>query len=98
MHYQTKLNNDFKSHLNIVEEIVTKILLPERKIPYKNVIDPVTFLKGTTGYILFKKSDGTNVIYKVQKKDGNWIATDKNSKRSNKMDFKSPWYVWKSWR
>ncbi|MGE7919370.1 DUF3888 domain-containing protein [Viridibacillus sp. NPDC093762] len=93
LQYQTELNNEFKSLLNIVEEIVTNILLPERKIPYKNVIDPVAFIKGNTGYILFKKSDGTNVIYKVQKKDGNWIVTDENSKQGKKMDYKLPWYV-----
>ncbi|QDQ01231.1 DUF3888 domain-containing protein [Lysinibacillus fusiformis] len=95
LQYQTEINNEFKSLFNIAEEIVTNILFPERKIPYKNVIDPVTFIKGNTGYMLFKKSDGTNVIYKVQKKDGNWIVTDKNSKQSNEMDYKLPWYVWK---
>ena len=94
LQYQTELNNEFKSLLNIVEEIETNILLPERKIQNKNVIDPVTFIKGNKGYILFKKSDGTNVIYKVQKKDGNWIVTDKNSKQGKKMDYKLPWYVW----
>ena len=94
LQYQTEINNEFKSLFNIAEEIVTKILFPERKIPNKNVIDPVTFIKGNTGYILFKKSDGTNVNYQVQKKDGNWIVTDKNSKQGKKMDYKLPWYVW----
>ncbi|MFJ7738861.1 DUF3888 domain-containing protein [Lysinibacillus sp. NPDC097287] len=93
LQYQTELNNEFKSLVNIAEEIVTNILLPERKIPYKNVIDPVTFIKGNTGYMLFKRSDGTNVIYQVQKKDGVWIVTDKNSKQGKKMDYKLLWYV-----
>lgn len=95
LQYQTEINNEFKSLFYIAEEIVTNILLPERKIPNKNVIDPVTFIKDNTGYILFKKSDGTNVNYKVQKKDGNWIVTDKNSKHGKKMDYIIPWYVWK---
>lgn len=95
LQYQTEINKEFKSLFNIAEEIVTNILLPERKIPYKNVIDPVTIIKGNTGYILFKKSDGTNVNYQVQKKNGNWIVTDKNSKQGKKMDYKLPWYVWK---
>ncbi len=95
LQYQAEINNEFKSLFNIAEEIVTNILLPERKIPNKNVIDPVTFIKDNTGYMLFKKSDGTNVNYKVQKKDGNWIVTDKNSKQGKKMDYKLPWYVWK---
>lgn len=94
LQYQTEINKEFKSLFNIAEEIVTNILLPERKIPYKNVIDPVAFIKGNTGYIFFKKSDGTNVNYQVQKKDGNWIVTDKNSKQGKKMDYKLPWYVW----
>lgn len=95
LQYQAEINNEFKSLFNIAEEIVTNILNPERKIPYKNIIDPVTFIKDNTGYMLFKKSDGTNVIYKIQKKDGNWIVTDKNSKQGKKMDYKLPWYVWK---
>lgn len=94
LQYQAEINNEFKSLLNIGEEIVINILLPERKIPNKNVIDPVTFIKGNTGYILFKKSDGTNVNYQVQKKDGNWIVTDKTSKQGKKMDYKLPWYIW----
>ncbi|MCH7321595.1 DUF3888 domain-containing protein [Solibacillus sp. MA9] len=94
LQYQAEINNEFKSLFNIAEQIVTNILLPERKIPNKNVIDPVTFIKDNTGYMFFKKSDGTNVKYKVQKKDGNWIVTDKNNKQGKKMDYKLPWYVW----
>jgi hypothetical protein len=94
LQYQAEINNEFKSLFNIAEEVVTNILFPERKIPNKNVIDPVTFIKDNTGYMLFKKSDGTNVIYTVQKKDGNWIVTDKNNKQGKKMDYKIPWYVW----
>ena len=95
LQYQAEINNEFKSLFNIAEEIVTNILFPERKIPNKNVIDPVTLIKDNTGYMLFKRSDGTNVNYKVQKKNGNWIVTDKNSKQGKKMDYKLLWYVWK---
>lgn len=94
LQYQAEINNEFKSLFNIAEEIVTNILLPERKIPNKNVIDPVTFIKGNTGYMLFKMSDGTNVKYRVQMKDGNWTVTDKSSKQGKKMDYKLPWYIW----
>lgn len=96
LQYQAEINNEFKSLFIIAEEIATNILLPERQIPNKNVIAPVTFLKDNTGYVLFKKSDGTNVNYKVQKKDGNWIVTDKNSTQGKKMDYKLPWYVWEN--
>lgn len=94
LQYQAEINQELKSLFTIAEEIVINILLPERKIPYKNVIDPVTFIKGDTGYIFFKMSDGTNVNYQVQKKDGNWVVTDKNSNQGKKMDYKLPWYVW----
>ncbi|MGE7694479.1 DUF3888 domain-containing protein [Lysinibacillus sp. NPDC094177] len=93
LQYKAEINNEFKPLANIVEEIVTNILLPERKIPYKNVIDPVTFMKGNTGYILFKQSDGTNVSYQVQKKDDKWKIIDKISKQGKKMDYKLPWYL-----
>lgn len=94
LQYQTEINHDFKSLFNLVDEISTTILLPERKIPDKNVIDPVTFLKSNEGYILFKKSDGTNVKYTIQKKDGSWFVTDKSEKKGKKMDDKIPWYAW----
>lgn len=94
LQYQAELNPDFKSLFTIAEEIATNILLPERKIPNKNVIDPLTFLKDKTGYILFKKSDGTNVNYKVQKEDGYWMVTERNSKQGKKMDYRLPWYIW----
>jgi len=94
LQYQTEINHDFKSLFNLVDEISTTILLPERKIPDKNVIDPVTFLKSNEGYILFKKSDGTNVKYTIQKKDGSWFVTDKSEKKGKKMDDKIPWYIW----
>lgn len=54
LEYQTEINNEFKSLFHIAEEIITDILLPERKIPNKNVIAPVTFIKDNTGYMLFK--------------------------------------------
>lgn len=94
LQYQAEINHDFKSLFNIVNEISTNILLPERKIPDKNVVDPVTFIKNNEGYILFKKSDGTNVKYTIQKKDGNWFVTDKSEKKGKKMDDKIPWYIW----
>ncbi|MEK4426066.1 DUF3888 domain-containing protein [Solibacillus sp. FSL K6-1523] len=93
LQYQAEINDEFKSLFAIAEEIAINILIPERKIPNKNVIDPVTFINGDTGYLLFKKSDGTNVMYKLQKKDGSWIVTDKKSKQGKKMDDKIPWYI-----
>jgi len=93
LQYQAEINNDMKSLAMIAEEIVIHILFPERKIPYKNVIDPVTFIKGNIGYMLFKRADGTNVSYQLQKKDGTWIVTDKTSKPGKKMEDLLPWYI-----
>ena len=93
LQYQAEINNDMKPLAAIAEEIATNILFPERKIPYKNVIDPVTFIKGNTGYMLFKRADGTNVKYELQKKDGTWIVTDKASKPGKKMEDLLPWYM-----
>lgn len=93
LQYQAEINNDMKPLAMIAEEIVTHILFPERKIPYKNVIDPVTFIKGNIGYMLFKRADGTNVSYQLQKKDGTWIVTDKTSKPGRKMEDLLPWYI-----
>lgn len=93
LQYQAEINNDMKSLAMIAEEIVTHILFPERKIPYKNVIDPVTFIKGNIGYMLFKRADGTNVSYQLQKKDGTWIVKDKKSKPGRKMEDLLPWYI-----
>lgn len=93
LQYQAEINNDMKPLAMIAEEIVTHILFPERKIPYKNVIDPVTFIKGNIGCMLFKRADGTNVSYQLQKKDGTWIVTDKTSKPGRKMEDLLPWYI-----
>lgn len=93
LQYQSETNNEFTSLYTIVENIVINVLVPERKIPNKNVINPVTFIKDNTGYILFKKSDGTNVMYEVQKKDGDWVVTNKKSKQGKIMDYKLPWYI-----
>ena len=93
LQYQAEINHDMKSLAMIAEEIVIHILFPERKIPYKNVIDPVTFIKGNIGYMLFKRADGTNVSYQLQKKDGTWIVKDKKSKPGKKMEDLLPWYI-----
>ena len=93
LRYQAEINNEFKTLTAIADEIVINILLPQRKIPDKNVIDPITLIKDNTGYMLFKMSDGTNVIYTLQKKDEKWEVTDRKKKQGKKMDDLIPWYV-----
>ncbi|MBP0723849.1 DUF3888 domain-containing protein [Bacillus sp. RG28] len=78
----------------IVTNIEKTILAPDaRKThPFKNVVAPITFLKGSKGYILFKKGDGTNVVYIIEKENGIWAVIDKKQKKGKKMETKLLWY------
>lgn len=78
---------------NIITNITKNILNPEIKPPFKNVIDPVTFLKENKGYILFKKTNGINVVYTVQKVDDTWKIINKEFKQSKKMPKELIWYM-----
>ena len=53
--YKAEKHEEYKSLSAIAEAIVENILNPEIHPPYKNVIGPVTFIKGNEGYILFKE-------------------------------------------
>ena len=86
-------NNERKALFTTAENIVVNICHPLIKKKKKNILNPVTYIKDSTGYMLFKKADGTNVIYQVQKKDDHWIVMNKNSKQGKKMDYKIPWYI-----
>lgn len=91
LQYQAEIDSEFKTLTATADEIVINILLPQRKIPNKNVIDPVTYIKDNKGFMLFKMSDGTNVIYTLQKKDRDWIVKEKLKKQGKKMDNQIPW-------
>ncbi|GAA0430576.1 hypothetical protein GCM10008983_03740 [Lentibacillus halophilus] len=78
---------------NTITNITKNILNPKINPPYKNVIDPVTFLKNDKGYVLFKKSDGTNVVYTIQKEDDTWKIINKESKQGEKMPEELIWYM-----
>lgn len=43
--------------------------------------------------MLFKRADGTNVSYQLQKQDGTWKVTGKVSKPGKKMEDLLPWYI-----
>lgn len=76
-----------------ITSVIKNILNPEIHPPYKNVIDPVTFLKADQGYILFKKSDGTNIVYTVKKEDNKWRVINIREKKGKKMEEKLIWYM-----
>ena len=93
LRYKAEKQNDFNSLAHIVEEIVINILSTEIQPPYKNVINPVTFVKGNDGFILFKKADGTNFYYKVLKENGIWKVIDQDSEKGKKMEYDLLWYM-----
>lgn len=62
LHYQAE-QGKFMELAKINEDIVINELNKEIKPPYKNVIYPMTFVKDDEAFILYKKSDGTNVLY-----------------------------------
>lgn len=93
LRYKAEQQNEYDSLAHIVEEIVINILSTDIQPPYKNVIDPVTFVKGEEGFILFKKADGTNFYYKVLKENGIWEVIDKDSQMGKKMKYDLLWYM-----
>lgn len=52
--YKSEKQKEYKVLSDIVTDIIENDLNSNIKPPYKNVIDPVTFIKGNQGYILLK--------------------------------------------
>ncbi|MEW9674275.1 hypothetical protein [Ammoniphilus sp. 3BR4] len=67
------------------EDIVIKELNKDIKPPYKNVADPFTFVKEDKAYIVFKKADGTNVLYTMRKENDTWINVKRESQQGKVM-------------
>lgn len=93
LRYKAEKQDAYNSLAAIAEEIVINILSPEIQPPFKNVIDPVTFVKDDEGFILFKKSDGSNVYYQVQRENGIWKVVEQESKAGKKMKYDLLWYM-----
>ncbi|MEH7453202.1 DUF3888 domain-containing protein [Gottfriedia acidiceleris] len=93
LQYKAEKQKEYKSLADIIEAILVNVLNPEIHPPYKNVIDPVTFINGNKGYILFKRSDGTNTLYEVIKENNEWIVVEKKNKNSKKMKYELLWYM-----
>ncbi|XMB67817.1 DUF3888 domain-containing protein [Mycoplasmatota bacterium zrk1] len=86
-------HKEYSSLSDIALDIVVNVLNPDLKPPYKNFTNPVTFINGNNAYILFKKSDGTNTVYKVVKENDKWKVIEQKSKIGKKMDNKLLWYM-----
>ena len=93
LRYKAEKQNEYDSLAHIVEEIVINILSPDIQPPYKNVIDPVTFVKDDEAFILFKKADGTNFYYRALKENGIWKVVDQESEKGKKMEYDLLWYM-----
>ncbi|WP_188455724.1 DUF3888 domain-containing protein [Virgibacillus oceani] len=94
--FKSEKQKEYKSLSNIVTGIIDNQLTSEINSPYtpnKNVITPVTFIKGNQGYILFKKADGTNIVVEVSKLNGKWVAVKEESKQGKKMKYDLLWYM-----
>jgi hypothetical protein len=95
-HYNPNELNNFgynKIH-QMVTDIARTTLGPdiEKTHPFKNIVAPITYLKENKGYILFKKGNGTNVVYFLEKINDIWIVQDKKEKKGKKMEAKLLWY------
>lgn len=94
--FLSEKQNEYKSLSDIVTGIIDNKLITEINTPYspfKNVITPVTFIKGNQGYILFKKADGSNIVIGVSKLKGKWVVVNKESKQGKKMKKELLWYM-----
>jgi hypothetical protein len=91
--YIAEKNEEYKSLSAIAVGIVENILNPEIHPPYKNVIDPVTFIKGNEGYVLFKRADGTNNYFRMKKENKEWVVVEKKSEKGKKMKYELYWYL-----
>jgi hypothetical protein len=91
--FQSEKQKSLKSLSEIVLGIVENILNPEIGRPFKNVITPMTFINNNHGYILYKKSDGTNVIITVRKENEVWEVVNEKSKKGKKMRDEIYWYM-----
>ncbi|MDQ0193408.1 DUF3888 domain-containing protein [Paenibacillus wynnii] len=58
-----------------------------------NVIAPFVLLRNNEGYIVYKKSDGMNVVIRVVKKAGVWSVTGEVSKQGVQMKPELLWYM-----
>ena len=91
--YKSEKQKEYKSLSDIVTDIIVNELNPEIKPPYKNIIEPVTFIKNNQGYILFKKADGTNIVFQVSRLNGKWVVVKEESRQGKKMKNDLLWYM-----
>jgi hypothetical protein len=93
MQHSNQVNNLEALHDIVIEKFKSFVTSEDFKPPLLNIIYPITYVKGNQAYILFKTSDGTNVVYSVTKKNHNWTVTDEKTKKGKRMEKKLLWYI-----
>ncbi|MDF2606818.1 MAG: hypothetical protein K0S34_1013 [Bacillales bacterium] len=93
LEYMAESSNEYKSLVKIVGNIFSEVLESEVKIPLKNIIKPVTYIKNEDGYILFKREDGTNVAVKIHRSNGVWRVVDTKSSKGKRMKYELIYYM-----
>ncbi|NBI27761.1 hypothetical protein [Chengkuizengella marina] len=99
--YKNDVDNDIKNTHNInlksydlinidqilddnSEEYNVFIEIMQKQTPGDTL--PSLYVKGKKGYIFEKKSDGTNLVYTLEKNGAKWEMKDKKEKKGKKID------------
>ena len=93
--YQAEQDRNLKQLANFNEDIVINVLNKEFTPPHKNVTEPFTFVKDDKAYIVYKKADGTNILYTLRKENSNWVIIKKETKQGKVMPKELLWYMFK---
>ncbi|KGE17446.1 DUF3888 domain-containing protein [Paenibacillus wynnii] len=84
-------NAEMKPLLDISDNIMNNSL--RVKGAYVNVTAPWVFLRNNEGYIVYKKTDGMNVVIRVVKIAGVWSIMGEVSKQGVQMKPELLWYM-----
>lgn len=93
LRYLAEVEEEYKTLYEVGETIAQEIINPSIQPPYKNVVYPVTYINGDIAFILFKKADGTNVIYEVKNEKGIWKVVNKKTNPGKRMKNELLWYM-----
>ncbi|OPA78744.1 hypothetical protein BVG16_12960 [Paenibacillus selenitireducens] len=91
--YASEKQKELQSLVEINKQIIEQDLQPKVTGGYKNVLNPFTFIKDNYGYIVYKKSNGTNVVITVKREDGTWTVIRKSNKNGVPMKSELLWYM-----
>jgi hypothetical protein len=91
--YASEKQKELQSLVDINKQIIEQVLRSEITGGYKNVVNPFTYIKDNHGYIVYKRSNGTNVVITVKREDGKWTVIRKSKKNGELMKSELLWYM-----